>query len=82
MTDRIVSDRKLWSARTMLYMKCCTCEMHLSWRLVVGTIQLTASCCGAVFVATPLHDKKRFHVRVYEADLSNVTPIAFGALLR
>ncbi len=74
--------RKLWSARSMLYLQCSTCEQHLAWRLVKGTIQLTASCCGIVFVATPLHDKKRFHVRIFEADMVNVIPIAFGALLR
>jgi hypothetical protein len=70
--------RKLWSARSLLYLQCGVCETHIAWRLHDRkSLELTATCCGFIFVASPLHEGKRFHVRFYEIDLTNVIPIAF-----
>ena len=69
--------RNQFPAKKMLYLCCSVCEHHLRWEIVPRTRSLRVYCCGSVMLAEPLFNESRFHVRIFEADMTNVRPMRF-----
>lgn len=61
-----------WSPLEILFCQCPGCGKHLPWLRLRKTFGLTASCCKIVWYAEGIFNNAKFHVRVAQADVTNV----------